>query len=233
MSDFAVIIPAAGKSLRYAGGNRSKLAELILDRPVLAWAAEAFLRRSDVAELVLAVQDEPGARFLLGELAEDPRVHFTPGGVSRAHSVQNALAALRSEAPYVAVHDGARPAASQELISRVFDATRAHGAAGPAMPVALTIKQANGPLPAPIERTIPRTTLWAMQTPQAMRRLDLHRAYQSCPIPLDVVTDDLQLLELAAFPVPAMLVAGEEANLKITTPPDLHLATQALSKESQ
>jgi 2-C-methyl-D-erythritol 4-phosphate cytidylyltransferase len=61
-----------------------------------------------------------------------------------------------------------------------------------------------------------------MQTPQIMRRDDLLEAFKTCPIPLDQVTDDVQLLELAGKPV--WLVEGEERNLKITTPTDLEIA---------
>jgi 2-C-methyl-D-erythritol 4-phosphate cytidylyltransferase len=95
--------------------------------------------------------------------------------------------------------------------------------------VHLTIKQADGPLPARVQRTIPRHTLWAMQTPQIMRRADLLAAFSSCPIPLEQVTDDVQLLELAGQEV--WLVAGEERNLKITTPMDMQVAREAVGGE--
>ena len=111
---------------------------------------------------------------------------------------------------------------SQELIDRTLAAAVEHGAAVPALPVKLTIKQATGPLPAQVERTVPRDTLWAMQTPQVMRRAALLDAFERCPIPLDQVTDDVQLLELPGDDV--WLVPGDERNLKITTPMDLKLA---------
>ena len=60
----------------------------------------------------------------------------------------------------------------------------------------LTIKQASGPLPARIRQTVARNELWALQTPQIMRREALIRAYEECVYPLEQVTDDLQLLEL-------------------------------------
>ena len=86
----------------------------------------------------------------------------------------------------------------------------------------MTIKQAKGSLPAKVERTIARNELWAMQTPQIARRADLLDAFERCPIPLDQVTDDVQLLELVGKPV--WLIPGEERNLKITTTLDLKLA---------
>ncbi len=115
---------------------------------------------------------------------------------------------------------------SQAVIDRTFQAALAHGAAAAALAVHLTIKQATGPLPAPVKQTLTRHDLWAMQTPQAMPRQDLLDAFASCPIPLDQVTDDVQLLELAGKCV--WLVDGEERNLKITTPMDLRIAEALL-----
>jgi 2-C-methyl-D-erythritol 4-phosphate cytidylyltransferase len=123
---------------------------------------------------------------------------------------------------WVAIHDAARPLVSQDVIDRTLAAAVEHGAAAPALPVALTIKRAIGPLPAAVEQTIPREQLWALQTPQIVRRETLLRAFDACPIPLEQVTDDLQLLELIGEK--AWLVRGDEANLKITTANDLRLA---------
>src|SRR5438874_1748671 len=126
------------------------------------------------------------------------------------------------EIEWIAVHDAARPLVSPGLIDRTLAAAVEHGAAVPALPVHLTIKQATGPLPARVQRTLPRQTLWAMQTPQFMRRAALLDAFEKCPLPLDQVTDDVQLIELAGGEV--WLVEGDERNLKITTSADLHLA---------
>ena len=75
---------------------------------------------------------------------------------------------------------------------------------------------------------MPRHALWAMQTPQVMRRADLLDAYARCPVPLEQVTDDVQLLELAGHDV--WLVPGEERNLKMTTAVDAHLAEYWLAR---
>jgi 2-C-methyl-D-erythritol 4-phosphate cytidylyltransferase len=123
---------------------------------------------------------------------------------------------------WVGVHDAARPLVSQPLIDRVLNAARTHGAAAPAIPVHSTIKQAQGPLPARIQATLARDQLWAMQTPQIMRRTDLLDAYARCPIPLERITDDIQLLESTGRDT--WLVEGEETNIKITTTQDLRLA---------
>ena len=193
---------------------------------MIARSVEAFLSRADVGCVVLATnqreQIEPALRGP-GAGAMDPRVMFCTGGAARAASVWAALRAVPERFEWVAVHDAARPLVSQALIDATLDAARRRGAAAaPAMPVSLTIRQATGPLPARAGRSLPRHTLWAMQTPQVARRADLLAACEACPIPLDEVTDDLQLLELAGREV--WLVAGEERNLKITTGADLQLA---------
>ena len=227
---FAVLLPAAGRSQRY-GGGRSKLLENLAGEPVVRHAVRAFLRRGDVAQVVIATppEDQGVLKEGLGEHAADDRIHFVAGGSHRAQSVRNALLGVEESVPWVAVHDAARPLVSQELIDRTFAAAVAHGAAVPALPVALTIKQATGPLPARVERTVPRHQLWAMQTPQVMGRAALLAAFENCPIPLDQVTDDVQLLELAGQEV--WLVAGEERNLKITTPMDLRVAEMFAASE--
>jgi 2-C-methyl-D-erythritol 4-phosphate cytidylyltransferase len=221
MPPFAVIIPAAGSSTRF-GGPRNKLLEPLAGRPVLARTVDAFLQRADVAQVILPT----GLHGLADLLPPDPRILIRPGGESRAHSVQNGLTAITSSVDWVAVHDGARPLLSQDLIDRTLAAAVQHGAAVPALPVSLTIKQATGPLPARVERTVPRQNLWAMQTPQIMRRDALAQAFANCPIPLAQITDDVQLIELAGGQV--WLVPGEERNLKITTPTDLKVAESLL-----
>ena len=219
MPDLAVILPAAGRSVRF-GGGRDKLLEPLAGRAVIAHAVGAFLARADVGAVVLPTNQRDRLEPVLG--AGDSRITFCDGGASRADSVLSALRNVSERFEWVAIHDAARPLVSQDLITRTFAAARERGAAVPALPVTLTVKQAHGPLPARAERTIPRHTLWAMQTPQIMRRTDLLTAYESCPLPLAEVTDDTQLLELAGREV--WLVEGEERNLKITTATDLRLA---------
>ena len=220
---FAVLLPAAGRSTRF-GAPTSKLFQPLAGKPVLSWTLAAFAQRDDVRQIVIATTDEDAVRACAKDLTppEQNKVLITPGGSCRADSVRLAALASRDSIEWLAVHDAARPLVSQELISRTFAAAQTHDSAAAALPVHLTIKEAHGPLPAQVQRTLPRQRLWAMQTPQVMRRGDLLEAFKTCPIPLDQVTDDVQLLELAGKPV--WLVEGEERNLKITTPMDLEIA---------
>lgn len=223
MSDFSVIFPAAGLSTRF--GHNKLIADL-KGQPVLVHAINAFLPREDVSEIVIATRDRKTLEQAIQQLdhadaiLSNRKLRWCKGGPSRAQTVLEAVRATRAE--WIAIHDAARPLVSQDLIDRTFQAALAYGAAAPATPVSLTIKQAQGPLPASVIRTVPRETLWAMQTPQCMRRTDLLQAYEKCPVSLDQVTDDLQILELAGQQV--TLVPGEDRNIKITTPVDQKIA---------
>jgi 2-C-methyl-D-erythritol 4-phosphate cytidylyltransferase len=223
MPSLAVILPAAGSSTRF---GRNKLIEQLDGEPVLTRALKTFLDHPSVKVVVVASDDAS-----IKKLLKIQGVFLYPGGPTRAESVRSALRAVPPSVEWVAVHDAARPLVSHDLIDRTFAAAQQHGAAVPALPVSLTIKQAAGPLPAKVQRTIARNELWAMQTPQIMRRADLLDAFERCPIPLDQVTDDVQLLELQGKEV--WLVPGEERNLKITTTMDLKLAELLLKETTE
>ena len=215
---FALLLPAAGKSTRF-GGPRNKVLEFLGNQRVISHAMAPFLAHPDLSKVIIACADPAD---LSSMLPADDRVEYCNGGASRAHSVLEALRRVPNDVEWVAVHDAARPLISPGLVDQTFKAAQEHGAAVPALAVTLTIKQASTPLPAKVERTIPRQSLWAMQTPQIMRRTDLLEAFSHCPLPLDQITDDVQLLELIGKPV--FLIPGEEKNLKVTTAIDLKIA---------
>jgi len=223
MAKYAVILPAAGSSSRY-GAN--KLFAALAGKPVLWHTLQAWQGQADCAQIVLAMPANGKWTDIPPELdrqfVQIKNLRMIPGGANRAQSVYNALQAVPEDINWVAVHDAARPLISDQLIATVFAAAQQHGAAAPALAVHLTIKEADGPLPSQIKSTVPRHRLWAMQTPQFARRDALLNAFANCPIPLDQVTDDVQLLELAGHP--AWLVDGEQRNIKITTPADIRLA---------
>src|SRR4029079_17753551 len=107
-----------------------------------------------------------------------------------AESVWAALRRVPADVEWVAIHDAARPLVSQELIDRTLAAAVEHGAAAPALAVPWTVKQASGVLPAKVERTVPRESLFALQTPQIIRRANLLAAFeQLANYPLQHVTD--------------------------------------------
>ncbi len=144
------------------------------------------------------------------------------GGATRAASVRAALAMIPAEVAIVVVHDAARPLAPPALFHAVVDAVRA-GADGavPGVPVADTIKRVDGTV---VVETVDRVSLVAVQTPQAFRAEVLRRAHADEPD----ATDDAALLE--AIDAKVVVVPGDAANLKITRPGDLAVASALLQQ---
>ncbi len=144
------------------------------------------------------------------------------GGATRSDSVRAGLAAVPPEATIICVHDAARPLASTELYDRVVDAVR-QGADGavPGVAVTDTIKVVAEGI---VTATLDRSTLVAVQTPQAFRAATLRRAHED----LGASTDDAVLVESIGGTV--VVVEGEAANRKITGPGDLDWARRAIGE---
>jgi 2-C-methyl-D-erythritol 4-phosphate cytidylyltransferase len=149
------------------------------------------------------------------------------GGERRSHSVRAALGAARPDADVVLVHDAARPLVTPAIVEDCLGALAAGDcdAAIAAAPVADTIKEADGTR---VRRTLDRSTLWAVQTPQAFRREVLERALAQGDAALAAATDDASLVE--ALGATVRLVPAPAANLKVTTPVDLRVAELLLGE---
>jgi len=221
LSTFAVILPAAGRSSRFSADQSPKKVFVELKgRPVWLRTAEAFANRNDVVQTLIVVASDDFEWFRETFLADltAMNIEVVIGGAERADSVRNALAKVSVHAEYVAVHDAARPLIVQEWIDRVFKAAKQHGAAMLATPVTSTLKRVdhNGM----VEETIPRSRVWAAQTPQVFRRQLLLDAYarQGSLEP----TDEAQLVQQYGHPV--HVVEGSALNFKITAQEDLRMA---------
>lgn len=207
------IIVAAGASRRM---GFDKLSYRLPDgRTVLETSCALFAAHPAVDELVLvAGGNRPQCEAIAAACPKPCTV--VQGGATRADSVHNGLAAAKGL--LVAIHDAARPFASEEVITRVLQAAAKTGAAAPAVPVKDTIKVAdkNGK----VVTTPDRATLYAVQTPQCFDRALYLQALEAVSgEKASLVTDDCSLFELAGLPV--TLTAGDYANLKITTKEDL------------
>jgi 2-C-methyl-D-erythritol 4-phosphate cytidylyltransferase len=220
-TSLATIIVGGGHSSRMQG--RDKLYAPLGTRPVIAASVETFESSAAVTAIALVVAAERVA--YCQELALErgwSKVHAVcAGGPSRSHSVANGLAALKSvSASCVAVHDAARPFVTAELIERVLGGAEQHGAAVPGVPCADTIRRVDGA--DQVCESLPREALRAMQTPQVFARELLERAYTEQAMRLADFTDDAAVVEAAGEPI--AVVAGDYANMKITTPTDLAFA---------
>ena len=253
MSGFrvGVVIPAAGRSTRFGLGD--KISQDVGGRPMLLRSVELFARRDDVGAIVVAAPPDSLDEFRerWGTQLGFHGARIVAGGtVERWETVRNSLAAVPEECTHVAVHDAARPAASEELIARVFDAARVHDAVIPGDPVTSTLKRVSDETVDAEEAdavadlilgeisestkikgrrvvgTVPRERLVAVQTPQVFRAELLRRAYAQPD--LDGATDDAMLVERLGAEV--IVVDGDPRNVKVTTQADLALVRALLRR---
>lgn len=228
-SDCAAIIVAAGRGLRF-GGDRPKQFIDLAGEAVLARAVDVFLGHPRV-DRVLVVVNEADRDLAMASLGgRRPRLEPpVAGGATRQASVFAGLKALETAPPdVVLIHDAARPLCPPGVVDRVLDALGEADGAIPALPLTETIKRsADG---CRIDATLPRSELFAAQTPQGFIYriiLEAHRR-AAAEIRADF-TDDASIAEWAGCEV--RLVKGDPVNLKITTRHDLVIATRRLDGE--
>jgi 2-C-methyl-D-erythritol 4-phosphate cytidylyltransferase len=214
----SAIIVAAGKGTRM-GPNVDKLFLELNGCPVVAHAWRRFNESPHISEIIMVVRDGMQDTFsdLAQKLGFNKKFRLVPGGKQRQDSVWNGLEALSPDARIVAIQDAARPCTSDALIHATIEAARESGAAVAAQPVTDTIKEsADGTF---IQRTIDRSHLWAVQTPQTFQVEIIRRALSEVRRQGVPVTDDTAACELIGQAV--KLVHLPQPNPKITRPEDL------------
>jgi len=214
------LIVAAGTGERLPG-VLPKQYQPLLNKPVLLWSIEAFLRNPQISAVYTVIHPNhlDFYRAAVGGL-ELPAAIL--GGATRRESVRKGLEALVAAAPdYVLIHDGVRPGLSPRLITGLCDALKSCDAVIPGVEIDDTVRRVIGTL----TRTENRKDLYAVQTPQGFRFemiLDLHRRYES-----ESVTDDAAFCEYAGIPV--KIAKGEKMNFKITYDDDLAMMQLVLA----
>lgn len=223
----AAVVPAAGLGTRF-GSAENKIWARIGGSPVIAWTLRALCSHPSIDHVVL-VGNQRDLERLRREFGRLPKMHaIVEGGDTRAASVRQGLAALPGDCEIVLVHDAARPAVSPDLIARVLAAAAERGAAVPGIPVSDTLKRARQD--GVIVETVPRTGLWAVQTPQGVRLSWLAKAFAMLGAAADEYTDEAGVLEAAGYAV--HVIQGDARNIKITEPSDLEQAARILASTS-
>jgi 2-C-methyl-D-erythritol 4-phosphate cytidylyltransferase len=218
------LIVAAGSGERLGAGRPKALVELA-GRPMLHWSLQALAALPEIEQVVVALPLGAG----LPEVS-DEGVIGVEGGASRSESVRRALEGAQEGDP-VLVHDAARPLLTPAIVRQVLAALADDAdadAAIAAAPVTDTIKRLADD--GGVAETLDRAGLWAVQTPQAFRREALEHALAQPAGVLAEATDDAWLIERAGGRVIVSSVAGE--NLKVTTPLDLEIAGELLSRRA-
>ena len=219
------IVLAAGQSTRMGSGPNKQFIEL-LGKPLVYYSLAAF-EQCHVVDAVVVVRRPDCARQaeqIVHIAGFQKVVAFTDGGIERQNSVWNGLEKCDPATDIVAVHDGARPLVTPALIESTVASAQAHGTGISASKVVDTIKEANADKT--VVRTVDRTKLWAVQTPQTVRLPLLREAYSKVFEKQAVVTDEATAVESLGQKV--HLVETPFLNLKITTPADLAVAEALL-----
>ena len=221
----SAILVAAGKGTRMGAGV-DKLFLEAAGRPVVAHTWQRFEDAKCIGEIVLVVRGDRREQFegLAARFGFRKPFRIVIGGAERQDSVWNGLESLSAAAEVVAIQDAARPCVSGELIAATVKCAEETGAAVAAQPVTDTIKEsADGRL---IERTLDRSKLWAVQTPQTFRVGVIRRAISAARQKNLIFTDDTAACELIGQPV--RLVSQVAPNPKVTVPGDLPLVEALL-----
>lgn len=196
---------------------------LLHGSPLIVHSLHAIQECADIAVAVLVCADHRIGEFTSLASPFPKFAHIVAGGAERGTSVLHGLKVLAANPPLlVAVHDAARPLATPALFSSVLSAAANHGAASAAQPVSDSIHRAD--TSGALHQTVPRTNLFAMQTPQAARYDLLFPALEAHHTS---ATDEVSaLIAEGIHPLP---VVHGAPNFKITYPSDLALAEAAMT----
>lgn len=220
----SVILLAGGQGLRMNNPVPKQFLPL-MNKPIALYSFELFASFPNVIEIIVVC--DPIYRSLFPSLASpSPSILYASPGRRRQDSVFNGLNLVSDKAHFLCIHDSARPLLFRKDLENVISEAAAHGAAVLGVPVKPTIKQIDEE--GFVIKTLERSSLWEVQTPQVMTPSLLKKGFQLAAQKDCVVTDDVSLVELTGHPV--KIVQGSYQNLKITTSEDLALAETLLSQ---
>lgn len=228
MKTIAIIV-AGGKGKRMKRPKsryphlRGKQFLKIAGKPMIEWTLSAFQKSKVIDGIILVVAKEALAKAR--QLRFSKIIKVVAGGAERSDSVKNGLKELPDSTNFVVIHDGARPAVTEELINRSIRAARKYGAALLGVPVKDTIKTIDRQR-STVDKTLNREKLWQAQTPQTFRASIIKKAYEKLR---GKVTDDAMAVEKSKIPV--KIVMGSYENIKVTTPEDIKIIEAILRKK--
>lgn len=222
----SMVVAAAGSSTRM--GGQDKLFADLGGIPVLVRTLRAIDRAALVSEVVVAAREDnmEAVAALCAEAGVKKRIKVVKGGATRTESVLSAALECDPKTGLIAIHDGARPLVRPEMIDELIRAGYRTHAAAPAVGVKDTIKVADES--GMVVATPERSTLYAVQTPQVFQVNILRAALQAVLASGETVTDDCAAVERLGKQV--YLAAGDEENIKLTTPMDFAVAEAILRR---
>jgi 2-C-methyl-D-erythritol 4-phosphate cytidylyltransferase len=230
-NNLRVVIAAAGQGSRM-GMKTNKQFILLNAHPILAYSLD-FFEKQDLVDEIVVVSSEKELDYCKNEIIKKFRYKkvsaVLAGGKERQDSVWVGLQYLSPDTDFVAVHDGARPLLSSDILRRLLTEAEEWGAAIPGVASKDTMKMVDKD--SFVRQTIDRSMVYSIQTPQVFNYQELFDAYRQAYEEDFYATDDLALFEKYIGRV--KLVAGDYNNIKITTPEDLIIASSLLSVERE
>ena len=217
------VIVAAGNASRM-GGIDKVMAEL-KGEPMIVRTARAFQNSDAIREIVIVTRPDLIDKIKALCAPFDKVQAVVTGGADRAESVNNGLKALSAKVKLAAVHDGARPLVTQKVIDSAVRTAHIYAAAAPGVPVKDTVKIVRGGV---VTDTPDSSTLQAIQTPQVFDYDLLKSALKKAKAEKTAITDDCSAVERMGMAV--RIIAGDERNIKVTTPMDLQIAELLLEE---
>ena len=217
------VIVAAGSASRMGGID--KVMAPLGGQPMILRTVRTFQECDCISEIVIVTR--PDLIVPIRDLCHgfDKVRMVIAGGSSRQESVERGLGGLSDKVELAAIHDGARPLITWQVIDRAVRAGNSYGAAAPAIPVKDTVKVVTGGI---VKETPERISLQAVQTPQVFDLELLKGALKKAKEDGAELTDDCSAVERIGMSV--KIVEGDERNLKVTTPMDLKIAEMLLEE---
>lgn len=219
----AAVVVAAGSATRMEGID--KILTTLGDVPVLVHTLRVFQRCPEISEVVVVTREDLllDVSQVCKAFALDKVTKVVVGGSQRALSVLAGLRETRQDADLIAIHDGARPLVTDEILQETVARAAVTGAAAPAIPVTDTIKRVEEGFAVD---TVDRSTLFAVQTPQIFQADLIRAAVQQSVEENLTLTDECAAVERLGMKV--AMTRGSRENIKITTPFDLLLGEAIL-----
>jgi len=231
------IVPAAGLGRRFGPGTNKPFQPLD-GKPLIIWSLEKLESVEAITEIipVLKAEDRKTGQKIFKEHSISKIKKIAPGGRERQDSVYNGLKAIKDKNSIVLIHDGARPLIDKNLIIKTIEAFFVSGSGRGkqiegvilGVPVKDTIKEAREGI---IRKTLLRSSLWAIQTPQIFQYKTILDAYEKAMREGFYATDDAALLE--KYGAKIKVIMGSYRNIKITTQEDLEIAEFLVRKIDQ
>ena len=223
MERYAVIV--AGGSGSRMGAGIPKQFRTLNGHPVLWWSMKAFHEENPLTKIILVLPADFISLWsdLFSSMPAGQQIphQVTSGGASRSESVKNGLALVPSGEALVAIHDGARPLVSTQIIAQGWKEAEVHQAAIPGVPVTDSLRHLDGCG----SNAVNRDEFVAVQTPQVFNAGLLKKAYELAGD--GSFTDDAAVMENAGHKI--RLFPGSPVNIKITNPKDIALAAVLMS----